>query len=505
MSKRILHRMSACLLAVVVSLTVGGCDAKISMNGLLVSQSEEETKTDTSKADKNVSSVPETETSSTTAAPEITDSSEDASSTDHIDNSDFSAGYDIEPAELEYLGCYDITTNAEVKAAYKYFSENFDCTIKCTIVGSLQILEKLTTAISSGESPDLVDYADNTFPFIMSKNMYTPLDDYMDLSAPQWSGLEQYINKYKWNGKNYYYPWSYNVSPYFLIYNRGVFEQIGLDDPKELYDEGRWTWDAMAYTIRKFIDSDSDGNRTGLYGATEYSAQAIIDSTGVPLIEIGEDGKLVSNFNNANVDRAANYMQSLKKEGLAKFQGGVINVDEEPIVSGTAAFQGMGEWIITNYARKMTNDDSLDIFFVPFPRDAEADEYYYSMSAFGYLVPAGSKLAKQASVFINCCRLSNTDEDLKATAKTSIMKNKKYTDEQYDVLYSFKEINNFHAVVDEPYGLDETTAQIIKDILGNTLFDLQNETYAGQSWTQMREANIGSINKLIKSYNSFGE
>ena len=78
MSKRILHRMSACLLAVVVSLTVGGCDAKISMNGLLVSQSEEETQTDTSKADKNVSSVPETETSSAAAAPEITDSSEDA-------------------------------------------------------------------------------------------------------------------------------------------------------------------------------------------------------------------------------------------------------------------------------------------------------------------------------------------------------------------------------------------------------------------------------------------
>lgn len=411
------------------------------------------------------------------------------------------AGEDVEPAELQYLGCYDITKAGDVKPAYKYFSENYGCTIKCTIVGSLQILEKLTTAISSGESPDLVDYADNTFPLIMSKNMYTPLDEYMDLSAPQWSGLEQYINKYKWNGKNYYYPWAYNVSPYFLIYNRGVFEQIGLDDPKELYDEGKWTWDAMTDVIRKFIDSDTDGNRTGLYGATEYTAQAIIDSTGVPLIEIGEDGKLVSNFNNANVDRAATFMQSLKSEGLAKFQEGVINIDEDPIISGTAAFQGMGEWIITNYARKMTNDDSLDIFFVPFPRDSQADEYYYSMSAFGYLVPAGSKYAKQASVFINCCRLSNTDEELKATTKTSIMKNKKYTDEQYDFLYSFKEINNFHAVVDEPYGLDETTGQIIKDILGNTLFDLQSETYAGQSWTQMREANIGSINKQIEYYN----
>ena len=194
-------------------------------------------------------------------------------------------------------------------------------------------------------------------------------------------------------------------------------------------------------------------------------------------------------------------MQSLKSEGLAKFQEGVINVDEDPIVSGTAAFQGMGEWIITNYAKKMTKDDSLDIFFVPFPRDSQADEYYYSMTTFGYLVPAGSKFAKQASVFINCCRLSNTDEDLKATTKTSIMKNKKYTEEQYDFMYSFKEINNFHAVVDEPYGLDETTGQIIKDILGNTLFDLQNETYAGQSWTQMREANIGTINKQIEYYN----
>ena len=335
----------------------------------------------------------------------------------------------------------------------------------------------------------------------MSKNMYTPLEEYMNMSAPQWAGVESYINQYKWGGKNYYYPWAYNVSPNFLVYNRGVFEQIGLEDPKELYDEGKWTWDAMTDVIRKFIDSDNDGNRTGLYGATEYTAQAIIDSTGVPLIEIGEDGKLVSNFSNASVDRAATFMQSLKSEGLAKFQEGVINVDEDPIISGTAAFQGMGEWIITNYARKMTKDDSLDIFFVPFPRDSQADEYYYSMSAFGYLVPAGSKYAKQASVFINCCRLSNTDEDLKATTKASIMKNKKYTDEQYDFLYSFKEINNFHAVVDEPYGLDETTGQIIKDILGNTLFDLQSETYAGQSWTQMREANIGSINKQIEYYN----
>ena len=45
-------------------------------------------------------------------------------------------------------------------------------------------------------------------------------------------------------------------------------------------------------------------------------------------------------------------MQSLKSEGLAKFQEGVINITEDPIVSGTAAFQGMGEWIITKLCKK---------------------------------------------------------------------------------------------------------------------------------------------------------
>ena len=179
-------------------------------------------------------SVPET-TTETTIDDEI-DNPVD------IGNISVDAGEKVEPATLMYMGNYDIRTAGDVKPAYKYFQENYDCDIEVTIVNFLQILEKLTAAISSGESPDLVDYQDNVFPLMMSKNLYTPLEDVMDLSAPQWSGLEDYINKFKWNGHNYYYPWSYDVSPYFLIYNRGLFEEIGIDDPKELYESGDWDW-----------------------------------------------------------------------------------------------------------------------------------------------------------------------------------------------------------------------------------------------------------------------
>jgi multiple sugar transport system substrate-binding protein len=254
-------------------------------------------------------SVPET-TTETTIDDEI-DNPVD------IGNISVDAGEKVEPATLMYMGNYDIRTAGDVKPAYKYFQENYDCDIEVTIVNYLQILEKLTAAISSGESPDLVDYQDNVFPLMMSKNLYTPLEDVMDLSAPQWSGLESYINKFKWNGHNYYYPWSYDVSPYFLIYNRGLFEEIGIDDPKELYESGDWDWTTFKECCQKFVDSQ-DG-RLGLYGAGQYSATSFIDSTGTPLLTIEDDGKLVCNLVNADVERATTFMSDLYKEGLAGF------------------------------------------------------------------------------------------------------------------------------------------------------------------------------------------
>ncbi|MFR4023230.1 MAG: hypothetical protein ACLTZI_09650 [[Eubacterium] siraeum] len=111
--------------------------------------------------------------------------------------------------------------------------------------------------------------------------------------------------------------------------------------------------------------------RTGLYGCDcMFSSVVYKRSTGTALSSVGADGKLrVQNFSNANVDRAANFMQTLKNEGLASFQEGVMDVDTTPIKEGTAAFQGMGEWIISGYAKLVQKDDTLDCFFVPFPRD----------------------------------------------------------------------------------------------------------------------------------------
>lgn len=402
---------------------------------------------------------------------------------------------EIEPVELQYVGCYDLTKAGDVKPAYKYFQENYNCSIKVQIVGSMDIEETVSKLIVSDSAPDLVDKQDNTYPHWVSKNYYTALDDYMDLSAPQWAGLEKYINKYTWNGEHYYYPWSYDVSPFFLIYNRGIFEQEGIKDPKELYDEGNWNWNTFKDCMVQFMNNDSE--RTGLYGAIQTS---FVDTTGTAFIEMGADGKLINNMRNASVERAQLFLEDLRKQGISKFFGDYIDVNEEPIIDGKTAFQSMGGWIITNYARKMANNDSLDIFFVPYPQDPNADDYYLNMSTFGYLVPKGSKNIKQACVFINCARLSVTDESLATTTKESIMKNKKYTEEMYTFLQEFKKVDNFSCIIDEPFGFDTDTVTIVKDLLNKVAFDHTEEQ---QTWTQMRETNYSIIQDKIDYYNAF--
>ncbi|MCH5325092.1 MAG: extracellular solute-binding protein [Eubacterium sp.] len=404
---------------------------------------------------------------------------------------------EIEPAELTYLGNYNITTAGDIKPAYKYFEETYGCTIKCKIVSSSAIQERLSTMIASDESPDLMDYADNVFPLMMSKSMLTPLEDYIDMSAPQWEGLDSYINKYTWAGHNYYYPWSYSGCPYYLIYNRGLYQQLGISDPKELYDEGKWDWNAFKSCLQSFVDSGE--NRYGLYG---YTATAMFDSTGVPLISIGDDGMLKANLVDPNIERAANFMQDLKREDLAIFPEGYINVDTDPIVSGISAFQAMGGWIIANYCHIMEDDEALDIFFVPFPRDPSADEYYMTMSTFGYLVPANAKHVEQATVFINCCRLSKLDEALKEETKKSEMKDKAYTEEQYDFMTALNEAEGFVGVIDEPYGMDDTTATLIRQMIDNVIFTQSDEELNNKSWTQMREENGSAIDSQVEYYNN---
>ena len=93
-------------------------------------------------------------------------------------------------------------------------------------------------------------------------------------------------------------------------------------------------------------------------------------------------------------------------------------------------------------------------------------------------------------------RKCNTDPDLKAVVKESIMNDKQYSEEQYEFLTSFEDIANFKVVVNAYSGFSSDLTPVIDDMLLNIAF----ETDASGSWAQLVSENEGIINTVLDNF-----
>ena len=394
----------------------------------------------------------------------------------------------LENPNLTYLGFYDMRTAGDIKPGVKLFEETYGGKIDYYQVAWGERIDKLQMLISSGDSPDLVDKEDIAFPLLISKNVYEDLTDYIDLSQPQWDGYQDLIERYAWNGKHCYYPFTVNALPNCLIYDKGRFEELGISDPKEMYEAGEWTWDTFKDCMVKYMNS-KEGAEGGIYGLISND---IFATTGTALIDV-DNGKITNNFSSSVIDRAATYLADLRKAGLTIRGDGMWSNESEPLATGRVAFLGVGQWKITDFCKEYPDQE---FGFVPYPRDPNADDYYYNLSSFSYMVPKGSKNVEGAATFIDIMRKCNTDPDLKAVVKESIMNDKQYSEEQYEFLTSFEDIANFKVVVNAYSGFSSDLTPVIDDMLLNIAF----ETDASGSWAQLVSENEGIINTVLDNF-----
>lgn len=397
----------------------------------------------------------------------------------------------LDDPTITYLGYYDIRTTGDIKPAVKLFEETYGGKVEYDQCAWSERIEKLQVLISSGQSPDLVDREAESFPMLAAKNVYEDLTDYIDLSQPQWDGYEQLVEQYEWNGKHIYYPWHVSAFPTYVFYNGALFEEYGITTPRELYDRGEWDWNAMRDTMQKFIDSRGNDNEVyGIYGLT--MVHAMTASTGTPSIGI-KDGKLVNNLSSPAIDRAATFMEGLRRDGLTIAADGYWGDDVKPIVNGTACFLVSGQYALTGLMKK---DAEVHVGFVPFPKDPDADKYYHGLDAFGYLVPKGADNIKGSVAFINMCRKSKIDPDLRAVVDESRMTKEKWTAEQIEFMKSFENIGDYDVVAELYGGLDSDTSKLIDDMLVDAAFHPDAD-----SWTVLRESNLNTINAALDALN----
>lgn len=393
----------------------------------------------------------------------------------------------LENPNLVYLGYYDFRVAGDIKPAVKLFEETYGGTIDYQQIPWAGRIEKLQTLISSGDSPDLVDKEDMTFPYMMSKNVYRDMTEYFEkyMDEPHWTeGYKELIERFAWNGKHYYYPWTVNALPNCLIYNADVFETLGIEDPKNLYDRGEWDWNSFKATMTEFMNKNSEAEG-GVYGIL---SSEIFITTGVPLISI-DDGKVTNNLNNANIDRAADFLMELRKEGFTKNLG----IESDPLATSKMAFLGVGGWKLADFCK---NNSDQTFGFVPYPRDPLADKYYYNTTTFSYMVPSGSPNPEGSAAFINIIRKCQVDPELQAVVNQSVMNDMQYSQEQFDFMKLFENIDNYDMVLEGYGGFGNELSDIISDMLTNIAFESEENA----SWTQLRTQQEGAIDAYLRDF-----
>lgn len=459
-------------------LSVGLCAASV----ISLTACEEEAASNTSGAGLN-----------TTAATTTTTNTLDDDINNPVDISGFVEEKTLENAHLVYFGHYDMRVAGDIKPGVKLFEETYGGTIDYESVVWNERIEKLQMKISADDSPDLFDKEDGTFPGLMSKNCFEDLTEYIDLTQPQWEGMDTLVEQYSWNGKHYYYPFTVNALPNVLIYSKTYFDKYDLDDPKELYDKNEWTWDTFKSIMTQFVEKNPDA-LGGVYGLV---GMQIITTTGTPFIGV-EDGVITNNMNTPEVERAALFLEELRREKLAVRGEGMWSNETAPLTKGQAAFLGVGQWKITDYC-KQTMKYGDEYFFVPFPRDPDADDYYYGSSNFGYMVPKGAKNVEGAAAFIDIMRQCNTDPELMEVVKESIMNDKKYSEEQYEFLHSFEDPTKFNMVVESYGGFTDDMTNLVDTFMVNLAFEQGEEQ---KSWAQIRSEYEPVIESTISEFQS---
>ena len=105
----------------------------------------------------------------------------------------------------------------------------------------------------------------------------------------------------------------------YLIINQDIINQVGAPNPVDLYNEGRWTWEAfreVALMATRDTNNSGEINQWGISGWFPWFAGAIVASNGATLSDMNT---LTVNFNSAPVLEAFQFIQDIAVEDRTFF------------------------------------------------------------------------------------------------------------------------------------------------------------------------------------------
>ena len=347
--------------------------------------------------------------------------------------------------------------------------------------------DDLATAVLGGEGIDFFPGIE-AVPKCVISGITQSFDEYVDWENPLWKSVKELNDTYAVGGKHYFMACQ-STAGYVVYYNRETIEDLGYDDPKELYEKGEWTMDKFKSMLMDFVDPEA-----GTYGLDGWFNQTpLYLASGVPSISI-KDGKMSNNLMDPNLERAMSFQYDLFKNGLVLDKSQFSwNTQIQFMGEGKELFYIGGFYEVETAPEIWREKFGEGMFFVPIPRDEKADKYYYNAGLDGYNLCSGAGNPEGAARLMECVIASYDDENAVKISDDKHKEDYGLTDEMIEMKKEVERLTNENPIADVYGGLPKDTA----DIVGNLI----NQPLTGTDWYTARESIFDAVQVGVDDVN----
>ena len=149
------------------------------------------------------------------------------------------------------------TSNKDQLALLSSFVDEFadkkgleiDCEFETITFG--EYTTKLSMELQGNNAPDAFWMLETTAPTFVSSNLLADLSDSLvEYDFDDFSTSAMSL----WQRDNKVYGIPFSTSPFFIIYNKALFEAAGLDSPEVMKANGEWTWENFRKVSKVITD-----------------------------------------------------------------------------------------------------------------------------------------------------------------------------------------------------------------------------------------------------------
>lgn len=303
------------------------------------------------------------------------------------------------------------------------FQNQYNCKIETSLFGFQTYVQEVAARNAAGEVFDILQVEGIRFPSIAIANLAMPLEDvitsadWYNSSASANGGFDQELtNNFVWN--NHLYAVTPQSGPYspqmmVLFYNKKIVKELGLTDPRTLYEQGKWDWDA-------FYNLGTELVKNGVYLADRYTTNYVTNWNNAQIVDTSDPAHPKANIADSNHINAFKFMQKLTLGQNKVVDPNLAGTDETPslfLQGKTAMWYGfyfdlyenykLGESVsASNYFGK--NVSNLGIVPGPFGPDNTEKAHTVGSFVYGIGVGVGSSNPKVAMAFAKFSSTSYT-------------------------------------------------------------------------------------------------